>query len=126
MKRFQIHISLFLLGLFVFPQINNALHYFVVEHHFHLNNKDEKQFNHNDKNHNCQQSIFKIPSILLLDFGYTERIKTFFFNQINSLIFISFYKKNVFKILSDRGPPCKNEELKMESYKYANTLYLVV
>jgi len=105
MKRFQVHISLFLLCLFAFPQINNALHYFVIEHHFHPNNSIEKQFNHDHKNHNCEQSIFKISSILLLNFDYTERVKTFVFNQIRILIFISFYKKNVFKNLSDRGPP---------------------
>jgi len=108
MKKFRSHISLFLLCLFVFPQVNNALHYFVIEHHFHINNKDEKQFNHNHKTHNCEQSIFKIPNILLFNFGYAQQVKTIVFNKKSILISISFYKKNVFNSLSDRGPPYKN------------------
>jgi len=105
MKKFQSHISLFLLCLFVFPQINNALHYFVIEHHFHPNNSTEKQFNHNPKNHNCEQSIFKIPNILVFYFDYTKQTKRIIFTGLSTLIFISIYKKNVFKNLSDRGPP---------------------
>jgi len=107
MKVFHSHISLFLLGLFAFPQVNNALHYFVVEHHFHQSNQDEKQFNHNQKNHNCEQSIFKNPNVLLLDFGYIKQVETNVFTKKNLLFFISFYKKIVYKNLSDRGPPYK-------------------
>jgi len=105
MKRFKIHISLFLLCLFAFPQINNALHYFVVEHHFDNNSSNEKQFSHTHKTHNCQQSIFKTPSILLFHFDYIKQVKTIVFTELTPLIFISIYKKNVFKNLSDRGPP---------------------
>jgi len=105
MKIFQSHISLFLLCLFAFPQVNNALHYFVVEHHLDNNNSNEKQFSNTHKTHNCQQSIFKIPSILLFYFGCVPQIKTIVFNKKSILIFISFYKKNVFNSLSDRGPP---------------------
>jgi len=105
MKKFQSHISLFLLCLFVFPQVNNALHYFVVEHHFHHNNTNEKQFNHCHKTHNCEQSIFKIPNILLFYFGCVQQIKTIVFNKKIILVSISFYNKNLFNSLSDRGPP---------------------
>ncbi len=94
----------FLLFIFLFPQVNNALHYFVIEHHFH-EYSDEKQFNHNDKNHNCEQSIFKIPNALLFAFDYAEPKRIISFLETEKLVFISFYTKNFFNDLSDRGPP---------------------
>lgn len=105
MKKLQSHIGLFLLVLFVFPQMNNALHYFVVEHHFHKYNPNEKQFHHNDKTHDCEQSIFKILSTLLFDFGYTEFVRNVTFYEVEKPLFILFYKKIFFENVSDRGPP---------------------
>lgn len=96
-----------LLFIFLFPQMNNALHYFVVEHHFHQYNPNEKQFHHNDKTHDCEQSIFKIPSTLLFDFGYTEFVRNVVFYEVEKPLFILFYTKIFFENVSDRGPPIK-------------------
>jgi len=105
MKRLQLHIGLFFLLLFVFPQANNALHYFVVKHHFHQYNANEKQFQHKHKTHDCEQSIFKIPNTLLFDFGYTKPKKFIPFLEIEVPFILIIYKKILFKNLSDRGPP---------------------
>lgn len=105
MKKFPIHSTVFLLLLFVFPQINNALHYFIVEHHFHRYNTSEKEFHHTHQTHDCEQSIFKIPSIVLFDFGYSELTTTILFCKQNQFSFDSFYRKIFFENLSDRGPP---------------------
>ena len=95
----------FLLFIFLFPQVNNALHYFVIEHHFHQYNKYEKQFVHNDKTHDCEQSIFKIPSVLLFDFGYKKSNTIIQFYSIEKPLYNVLYNKNFFENLSDRGPP---------------------
>lgn len=105
MKKFPLHSSVFLLLLFVFPQINNALHYFVVEHHFHAYNPNEKQFHHTHQTHDCEQSIFKTPSIVLFDLGYTELTKTVLFFKKDTFSFDSFYRITFFENPSDRGPP---------------------
>ncbi|MFA7445788.1 MAG: hypothetical protein WCY89_07555 [Flavobacteriaceae bacterium] len=95
----------FLLFIFLFPQANNALHYFVIEHHFEVVDSDTKQFHHNHKTHDCEQSIYKIPNTLLFDFGYSELKRIISFLETEKLVFISFYTRNLFKNLSDRGPP---------------------
>src|SRR5690554_3088003 len=105
MKKFQLHSSIFFILLFAFPQINNALHYFVVEHHFHAYNPNEKQFHHKHQTHDCEQSIFKTPSIILFDLGYTELTKTVSFFREIKFNTSSFYKKTFYGNQSDRGPP---------------------
>ncbi len=105
MKKLHSHIGLFLLVLFVFPQINNALHYFVVEHHFHQYSQNEKQFYHSHKTHDCEQSIFKIPSILLVDFGYKELSRFICFHSIGKSLYKVFYKKIFFENITNKGPP---------------------
>lgn len=93
-----------LLLIFLFPQVNNALHYFVIEHHFH-ECSDEKQFYHNHKTHDCEQSIYKIPNILLFDFGYKELAKTICFYSIEKPLYKVFYKKIFFENITNKGPP---------------------
>ena len=89
----------------MFPQANNALHYFVVEHHFHEYNPNEKQFHNNHKTHDCEQSIFKVPSFLLLDFGYTELKEFISFFEIEKTLYKVFYKKIFFENITNKGPP---------------------
>ena len=105
MKKFPLHSSVFLLLLFVFPQVNNALHYFVVEHHFHAYDSNEKQYYHKNQTHDCEQSIFKTPSILLLDLEYTELIKTVLFFKKEKFGLDLFHNIIFFKNPSNRGPP---------------------
>lgn len=105
MKKFHLYSSIFLLLLFVFPQINNALHYFVVEHHFHAYGSTEKQFHHHHQTHDCEQSIYKSPSILLLDLEYTELTKTVLFFKKEKLSLYLLYSIIFFRNQSDRGPP---------------------
>lgn len=92
-----------LLLIFLFPQINNALHYFVVKHNY--NHSHTNQLHNNEKTHDCELSIYKMPSVLLFDFGYTEPKKNILFSKVDKPFFISFYTRTFFKILSDRGPP---------------------
>lgn len=105
MKKFPLHSSVFLLLLFVFPQINNALHYFVVEHHFHAYNSNEKQVHHTHQTHDCEQSIFKIPSIVLFDLSCVELITTVLLFKKDTFSSDSYYSMTFFGNPSDRGPP---------------------
>jgi len=104
MRKFALHINLFLLVLFVFPQINNALHYYIVEHVHHKYEFGENIYP-NHKKHDCKVSTFKIPSILLFDFGYIV-IKTPVFYHNKQYIWNNiFYETLFFENISNRGPP---------------------
>ncbi len=105
MKKKQLYISLFLLLWFLFPQVNNALHYFVIEHHFDGSVTHKKQFRHHDKTHDCEQSIYKIPHTLLFDFKYAELNKVILFFETNLSGYHIFYTKIFLTNISNKGPP---------------------
>lgn len=105
MKKFHSHISLFLLLIFAFPQINNAIHYFVIEHHLQQYNSNEKQFHSSDKTHDCELSIYKTPGTFLFDSGYSELKKIILFFGVEKPLYNIVYKKIYFENISNKGPP---------------------
>lgn len=104
MSNFRTHIASFLLVLFLVPQVNNALHYFVLHHDFaHKHDVKEKESKKSNK-HNCETSIFKIPAVttvvitsvpIFVTCAFTKRIP-----QYISLLF-----KEHIAVYRLRGPP---------------------
>lgn len=106
MSSYRIHIAAFLLVLFLVPQANNALHYFVLNHDFDVKNSDGVTVSKKHKTHDCDTSIFKISSVttvgivsLSVNFIYTAPKLIFHYTP-------SFFKeqKPAYRL---RGPPVK-------------------
>src|SRR5690606_22556767 len=97
--------AVLLFVVFWLPQANNALHYFVVEHHFEVLDSNTKQFHHNHKTHDCEQSIYKLPFTYLFDFGYSELTKYVIFSEIETSLYKVFYKSIFFENIQNKGPP---------------------
>jgi len=104
MIRLAKHISLFLFVLFVFPQINNALHFYIIDHVYHKYDSGENIYP-NYKNHDCQVSTFKIPKILLFDFEYTFRKIQILYHEKQENNIIGFYENLFLKNNFNKGPP---------------------
>ena len=60
----QYTISL-LLAIFMIPQVNNAIHYFVVDHHNHGTFTCKEQIQKPHGEHICKQHIFVASAIVL-------------------------------------------------------------
>lgn len=63
MNSYRIHIAAILLVLFLVPQANNAVHYFVTSHDFNIKGSDKTASSGKDK-HDCDTSLFKIPLVI--------------------------------------------------------------
>jgi len=104
MRKLVRHISLFLFFLFVFLQVNNALHYYVVEH-IHIKYDSGENLYPNYKNHDCNLSIFKITSILLFDADSVIHKRNIFYHD-KKYFWVKFYYENLFlKNIFNKGPP---------------------
>jgi len=104
MRKLAQYISLFFLGLFIFPQINNALHYYIVDHTYHKYDFGEN-FYPNYKNHDCKVSTFKISKILLFDFEYIACKKQILYPE-NQNNWVNIFPQRIFlRNIFNRGPP---------------------
>lgn len=91
--------------VFGLPQANNALHYFVIEHHLEFFDSDTKQFHKNHKTHDCEQSIYKLPFTELFDFGCSELKKCVIFQEVETPLYKMFYKNIFLENIQNKGPP---------------------
>lgn len=104
MSSLRIHIAAFLLVLFLVPQVNNALHYFVLDHDFTHKQHDKENGTKKSNKHNCDTSIFKTPAVTTVSI---VSVSVPFVNIV--LKIISHYSSSSFKEQNMayrlRGPP---------------------
>lgn len=103
---FKKHMSWLFLWIFLVPQINNTLHFWIIKHDF-SRELTAKQLVSNKSNiHYCDQNLFKTPSMLLL--GQDFDIPNFVvYTQQRDSVLVLLFKKIVFIGYYLRGPPCR-------------------
>ncbi len=98
------HIGWVLLWVFLVPQFNNGLHYWVIKHDFSRDFSGKTIVAAKNLVHYCDQTLFKIPALILMvqnfEFQYFEFLyKGQFQTRIHEfakVYFIGYYL---------RGPP---------------------
>ncbi len=101
-------LSVFLIGVFLSPNVGNVLHFYGVDHaKCAIIHSNELKFqNSNSKEHNCEQFFFKVPVTETLDLQYEEmKIPQVFFVEISTIITYRIYKSKPHFIRFLRGPP---------------------
>lgn len=68
MNKYKQHIVILLCLIFAFPQINNAVHYFWLEHTFSYSTEKRVVVSELHNHHNCELHIFKVPAITAITF----------------------------------------------------------
>jgi len=99
------YIAVFLLAIFVVPQVNNALHYFVVAHDWHpIKTQKKTEVAAQAHDHICAQHIYVLPAFFmpslwffepLVDAKHDVALNGFIITCITRLVLVGF----------TRGPP---------------------
>ncbi|UYW01218.1 hypothetical protein K5I29_12305 [Flavobacterium agricola] len=86
------------------PQVNNAVHYFVVAHHFNTKATNKVEVHAQQENHICEQHIYVqtallLPSVFVLDLFVPQNTHPRNYHFINT-----FISQQLFYAFT-RGPP---------------------
>lgn len=96
-----------LVGIFLQPHIFNNLHFALVshEHHWKFEISKQKSFHSEDKFHNCEQYLFKVPPVTEIDLLQEEAVfPDILFKEISGIETISLIQ-NINYSPHKRGPP---------------------
>lgn len=104
MSNFRTHIAAFLLVLFLVPQVNNALHYFVFHHDFSHKHDIKEKGNKKSNKHNCETSIFKIPAVTTVIITSVLTLFTCAFTKCMPQYISLLFKEHI-AVYRLRGPP---------------------
>lgn len=110
MSNFRTHIAKFLLVLFLVPQVNNALHYFVLDHDFTGKSSDTATVSKKQNKYDCDTSIFKIPAVTTVSIASVSTHNIYTVPKIISHYSSSFFKEQntAYRL---RGPPFNSKHL---------------
>lgn len=104
MRHFKTHIGWLFLWIFLVPQLNNVLHYWIIKHDYTQEHNTKTELLNKNNVHYCDQTLFKIPSmwLLLYDFDFQNFITVLpqceeeLLHKFVKIYFIGYYL---------RGPP---------------------
>ncbi len=93
------------LWIFLVPQINNTLHFWIIKHDFSRELTVKSLVSNKSNIHYCDQSLFKTPSMLLLLYDFGIPNFTMDIQQLDGIL-VQLFKKIIFIGYYLRGPPC--------------------
>lgn len=97
------HIALFLLVGFLFPQVANSMHYFVVDHKFSFLDSSKK-INPDFEYHSCTYHLNGVSGIVPTE-NFKEDDPTLYFSKKHKFCRLVNYVHNPHFNFSLRGPP---------------------